>query len=670
MIPAYQIPRNSLAWLLAGYSLSIGPHLFMHLPIWIWVAVIIALVWRVQVFRGIWAFPPKRVRYLLAILGTIGVFLGYQQWAGLEPMVALLVTALTLKLLETHKKRDVLIVVYLAYFVTATLFLLNQTMMMSLYGGAVILCITTALLGLNQSTGHRRPLGSLKIAGKLVLQALPLTLILFVMMPRLGSLWSVPSPQNSAKTGMSDSMSPGDFTKLGRSGELAFRATFDGAIPSADQLYWRGLIFSRFDGRTWQQANIADYTRDGENIVRWAGERKSKWEQQVVRAEPAVSYEVILEPTRQIYLFALPMAASSTSGIGFTRDFRLVQERPVNKRSRYRVASHLNYQAELTLSDWRRLDETRLPAGFNPKTLALARSLRDQFNSPQALISHFLQMINREFIYSLEPPALGKDSVDDFIFDSKTGFCEHFASSFVVFMRAAGVPARVVVGYQGGEVNDYDNYLLVHQFDAHAWAEVWLEGQGWVRVDPTAAVAPERVESSVSELSGADTPLALVNFKSIPLLNWVRLQSDRLDYAWHRYVLGYDAKLQAEILTQLLGGKDVMRLALFMGGAAALFLIGLALRLWWQGRDLSERPAVRYYRRFCHKLAGIGLDRELGETPADYAQRVAVARPDLAQAVSDITQLFIALIYKPVANGLDDEALRRRIKDFKPGNGT
>ena len=669
MIPAYQIPRNSLAWLLAGYSLSIAPHLMMHLPIWIWAAVAIALIWRVQVFRGIWAFPPKRVRYLLAILGTIGVFLGYHKWTGLEPMVALLVTALTLKLLETHKKRDVLVVIYLAYFVTATLFLLNQAMLMSLYGGAAILCITTALLGLNQSTGHRRPLGSLKIASKLVLQALPLTLILFVMMPRLGSLWSVPSPQNSAKTGMSDSMSPGDFTKLGRSGELAFRATFDGAIPPADQLYWRGLIFSRFDGRTWQQASIADYTRNGESIVRWSGEPEAQWEQQVVRKGAATGYEVILESTQQIYLFALPMAASSTRGVGFTRDYRLVQEKPVNKRSRYRVTSHLDYQAELTLPDWRKLDETRLPAGFNPKTIALARSLRDQFGSPQALMSHFLQMINREFIYSLEPPALGKDSVDEFIFGSKTGFCEHFASSFVVFMRAAGVPARVVVGYQGGEVNDYDNYLLVHQFDAHAWAEVWLEGQGWVRVDPTSAVAPERVESSVSELSGADTPLALVNFKSVPLLNWVRLQSDRLDYAWHRYVLGYDSRLQSEVLTRLLGGKDVMRLGLFMAGTAALFLIGLALKLRWQGRDLSERPAVRSYRCFCQKLAGIGLAREVGETPTDYALRVAVARPDLAQAVSDITQLFVALVYKPALSGLEDEILWRRIKSFKPSNG-
>jgi len=666
MIPAYQIPRNSLGWLLLGYTLSLIPHLLLHLPLGIWAAATVSLIWRVQVFRGIWSFPPAYVRYILVAMGFIGVFLGYQQWAGLESMLALLITALTLKLLETHSKRDVLVVVYLQFVVTGTLFLLDQSILVALYGLAVLLVTVTALLGLNQSTEHRWPLRSLRMSGKLILQALPLALILFLVMPRIGSLWSVPNPSASAKTGVSDSMSPGDFTKLGRSGELAFRASFENEIPSAKQLYWRGMVFSRFDGRRWTQARINDYTTHGDSAVRWHGQATASWEQQIIKQGAPLRYEITIEPTQQMYLFALPVAAIEKQNVGFTRDYRVLQQKPINKRSQYQVTSYLDYKAELELADWRYLNETQLPAGFNPQTIALARQWLAETPNTQDLIDRFLNVINQGFYYSLEPPALGRHTVDEFLFNTNTGFCEHFASSFVVFMRAAGVPARVVAGYQGGEVNPYENYLLVHQFDAHAWAEVWIEGQGWVRVDPTAAVAPERIEASIDNLSGADNPLALVNFKSVRLLNWARLQMDRIDYGWNRFVLGYDADLQSLVLSRLLGGTDALRIGLFMLGTIGLYLALILLRWGWSMKSIKGPPTVRYYRRFTDKLAKAGLPRSAGESPTAYAERVAEARPDLANAVRDITALFVALRYKPENKRLDDNALKRRVAGFKP----
>ena len=365
-------------------------------------------------------------------------------------------------------------------------------------------------------------------------------------------------------------------------------------------------------------------------------------------------------------MFTLPVASIDVANTGFTRDFRMVQNKPVSQRSQYQATSYLDYRAEVQLADWRYLNETHLPTGFNPKTRALAQQWQAESEGTQALVNRFLSFINRDFSYSLEPPALGKHSVDEFLFASKVGFCEHFASSFVVFMRAAGIPARVVAGYQGGEINPYDNYLLVHQFDAHAWAEVWIKNQGWVRVDPTAAVAQERILDSIDTLAGADNPLALVNFKNFGLLNWARLQMDRLDYGWNRFVLGYDAKLQAQILSRLLGGNDVLRIGLFMVGAMALFLLLAALRWGWQLQRIRERPAVRYYRRFTAKLAKAGLPRATGEPPMLYAERVAQTRPELASEAKDITGLFVALLYKPDSKRLEDSALKRRVANFKP----
>lgn len=666
----YQIPRNSLAWLLGAFVAVIAPHL-LWLPFWFIVVAALCLIWRVQVHRGLWQFPRAWIKYLLAALSVFGLFSGFGRIAGLEPMVALLILGFSLKLLEMHRRCDALTVIYLAYVIAATQVLFEQTPATAGYMLFSVLLTTVALMGLNQSQGFRYPLRSLRLTGTLLLQSLPLMLLLFLLMPRLGALWSVPLQQHTAKTGVSDRMAPGDFSRLAESGELAFRVSFEGAVPAPNERYWRGLVFSRFDGREWSQAQPFDYFRDGQ-VVRWNGESALDWERQLQPLGSAVDYQVILEPTQQVWLYALMAPVSDTRAVGITRDYRLVNRVPVSNRRRYAVTSYLDYRAEAEpLPDWRYGNETRLPAGFNPRTLALAQQwYREAGNNTERFVERVLQWFNREFVYTLQPPRLGRHTADQFLFDSKRGFCEHFASSFAVMMRAAGIPARVVVGYQGGELNPYQNYLLVHQFDAHAWTEIWLPNQGWRRIDPTAAVAPQRIERGLQNMLSEeeflrDSPLALIRYHHVRWLNLLRLQLDRIDYVWHRWVLGFDNDLQQTLLTRWLGGSDPARIGLALAGIGALILAVIAARLLLQLRQQPETPALRAFRRFCRRLAKLGLVRKPAEAPSAFAQRVVRKRPDLAASVTEITRLFERISY--AGGGADCEAqLLAAVARFRP----
>ncbi len=674
----YQIPRNSLAWLLGAYVLVIAPHVG-RLPIWITLAGVVALGWRIQVHRGLWSFPPRWVRYLLAGICGAGLIVGYGRLLGLEPMVALLIIGFTLKLLEMYQRRDAILVIYLAYFVVATQLIFDQGIASTAYVFGAAMVVTTALMGLNQSSGHLRPWRSLKLGGGLLLQALPIMLLLFILMPRIGALWSVPSQQQAGKTGVSDTMTPGNFSKLTRSGELAFRVAFDGEIPPQESLYWRGLVLSRFDGRTWSQAQPFDYARDG-TVVQWPGSAPVKWESLVERRGDGVSYEVIMEASHQPWLYALATPRASNRDIGFTRDFRLVKRLPIDSRYKYTVTSWLEHAAEpQTLPEWRYRNETRLPGDSNPRTRAMAERWAAEESSSRALVARVLNFYNRTFTYTLKPPVLGRHTADEFLFDSQRGFCEHFANSFVVFMRAAGIPARVVVGYQGGEISPLQNYVLVHQFDAHAWAEVWLEGSGWQRVDPTAAVAPERIErgfqSVFSEQSGflADSLFSLVRYSNVGFVNWFRLQLDYMDYAWYRYVLGYDNQLQVDLLTRLLGKLDAMRMVVFFLGCSGVILLAICWFSMWRYVAKRDDGVAASYAKFCKRLAAAGLERKAGEVPAAFAARASEQRPDLRAAIDHITQSFCVAAYAgdiaPELQQQQARELKTAVSGFRPGRG-
>lgn len=652
MTPAWQIHRNALVWLLTAFTAGIIVHAD-HLPIWVFIAALLAIVWQIQRYRGSWPAPGRIVKYGLLALCLAGLILEYGKPVGLEPMVALLISAFSLKLLEMEHRRDALLVIFLAFFVVALQALFDQSIGNSLYIMGCLFLVTAALVGLHQgvtegSEGAVQPLRPLRVSAVLLLQAIPLMLLFFLIMPRLGSFWSVPIQSHSAKTGMSDEMSPGNFSNLGRSADVAFRVSFEGDIPRQHQLYWRGLILSDFDGRTWSRTSPFRY--EDTHLVQWFGQKKQAWDSLISRNGQSIDYSVILEPTHQPWLYSLPTPLPQSPGVALTRDFRLLSSQPITRKTQYNVSSWLDFQiAPHELSSLHRSIALQLPQGYNPQSLALARSWRKSTRDDLQIVQQALSLYNKEFTYTLSPPLLGTHSVDEFLFETKKGFCEHFSSSFTFLMRAAGIPARVVAGYQGGERHP-DNYLVVRQYDAHAWAEVWIKGRGWVRVDPTAAVAPERIEfdleAALSDGKGylEDSPMSLVQFRHINWLNKIRLRLDSLNYQWAKWVLGYD-KVQENLLAKWLGEYSPLRIALVLLILGGGFLGTITL---WHLRTLfsSEHDELdREFLRLCKKLEKAGILRNPGEGPRDYANRVAEQRPDLAREVKAINSVYEHMRY-------------------------
>ncbi len=642
MRPLWQIPRNSLFWLLVSVVISIGLH-FDHLPVWIILAGIVATLWQIQLYRERWGQPGRVIKWCLIATCVAGLLLHYGRITGLEPMVALLFVGYVLKLLEIHHKRDALVLVYLSYLIIILQSLFSISIASSLLILGALLPTTASLVALHGDVDNPRPTTALRTALTMTMQALPLMLVMFIVMPRMGSLWAV-QKQNSATTGVSDSMSPGDMTRLGRSGDVAFRVEFDGPIPAQRELYWRGLVFSDFDGRRWEQQGPWGYN-DGQ-FLQWSNKTLEAWDKVIVRHGKPLTYQVTLEATNSPWLFSLSTPVPHSQTVALSRDFRLINQEPVTSKLQYTVNSWLDNQLEPEfLPSWRARLELAIPSGFNPKTLAVAQQWRRETPDTETLINRLLALYHREFTYTLRPPALGKHTVDEFLWGTKKGFCEFYASSFVFFMRAAGIPARVVVGYQGGERHPTENYLLVHQYDAHAWAEVWIQGRGWVRIDPTAAVAPERIEMSFADLFGeqddflAASPFSLQRLRHIYWLNSLRLKLDSLDYAWAKWVLSYDNR-QNDFLMNLLGGINPQRIALFIVLAGGIALLPVFVMLYLRREKNTQDQLDRLFLQFCSRLENIGLPRRPGEGPRDYSRRIRLQAPSLIEQVDNLTRLY------------------------------
>lgn len=649
MIPLYQIPRDSLIWLLLAQAFLIAPH-FSHLPLWLGLAWCVTVLWRIQIYRGLWAYPGRWIKYGLVLLCLIGLVSRYDRLIGLEPMVGMLITAFILKLLEMHTRRDALAVIYLGYFVAATEFLFSQSVLVAVYMLLALMLLTTALLGVNKTEQSRKFWQPLQQTTALFLQSLPLMLLLFLILPRVGSLWAVPEQRHAARTGVSDSMSPGDFGRLAKSKGTAFRVVFEGEIPPPRQQYWRGLVLSEFDGRRWTQR---DWEGRRLNAIDWGGNRTPAWRDTVDASGEPVTYRVIMEASHQYWLYGLPLAQSGQQGVGFTPDYRLVRNRPVRERFQYSVTSYPRYRlAADALAPAERTRNLALPEGFNPQSLSTARQWMDDSNGDAGTyLEQVLRLFNQSFVYTLEPGTLGRHTVDEFLWSSRRGFCEHFANAFVVMARAAGIPARVVVGYQGGELNPVENFIRVRQADAHAWAEVWLEGRGWVRYDPTAAVAPQRIEQgldfalSEEEASSRTGLMSLERYSFIGVVNLLRFHLDAVEYNWHVWVMGYDRDRQADFLRNLLGGLDPWRIALVLLGIGVLVLSGVGGWLLWGQGPGRPSAADRLYNVFLRKLSRAGLERLPHEGPRDFARRVSGQRPEWQRWVGAVTRCYESVVY-------------------------
>ena len=661
-----QVPRNALVWIIICLFALVAPHAG-RLPIWILVLYVVAVIWRLQVHRGRWSFPSRSVKVAMILSGFVGIYASYGSFIGLEPTVALLLIAFALKLVELSHRKDAYVLLFLGYFICITEFLFSQDLLVTLYALVSVTLVTTALVAIHRPGEQEFRLGTIRVASGMLLQAMPLMIILFFLFPRFGPLWTVPIKSHTAKTGMSDFMKPGDVASLSQSADVAFRVKFDGDIPAKSALYWRGLVFSRIEQGVWSALEFYDIP---------ANQRRP---QEVTGDGEPIRYSIIMEPTQQNWLYGLKYARSDTRAVMQTSDFRLFSPVLVETEYMYTVNSWTNVVVDEVLSDWRRKTETQLPPTGNAKTRKLSLDLKAKASSDEAFVGLVLDTFRREpYVYTLRPGLLPEqDSIDAFLFQSMRGFCEHYASAFVFMMRAAGVPARVVAGYQGGEINPINKTVIVHQFDAHAWAEVWLASRGWVRVDPTAAVSPQRIEFGLEEAMESEGSflstvlLSPLRYRSIPLLNLLRLRYDALTYQWQTWVVGFDNERQFDLLRSFLGETTAKVFAVVLLGSWALVLLPVAISLLFKRDIVPVSPLVKHYRIFCKRLARLDLIRGPGEAPSQFAQRAVKDLPDYAHPLWQITDLYNQLAYADAklsaANAAKDlQHFARVVSRFRP----
>jgi transglutaminase-like putative cysteine protease len=621
----------SLPWTLAALLLALAPHV-QFLPVWITGAFVICGAWRYIIEQRRRPLPSTWLRALLALTCFLGVLTTYSSVSGVGPGSALLAVMAALKLLETRKRRDQFVLLFISIFLVMSSLLREQYLWSLPYLVVALLLIMTAWLRMS-ATRAETASRSFRTAGRLVAYALPLAVAMWIFFPRIATpFWAVPIDTSSGTSGLSDTMSPGDISSLSLSDAVAFRVSFSDKIPEAKDRYWRGLVLHRFNGRTWSGSE--------------PGIDRNAHDQIITSGDP-VAYRVTLEPTRQQWVFALDIPYSwdlrrTTMG----RQQQLSRVQPIDQRVVYNAVSYTEYRSDVELpgmfQNWYR----DLPEGSNPRTAELAQEMYDEAGSKAAYVEAVLQKFHQEeYFYTLEPPALGRDPVDQFLFNTQQGFCEHYASAFAVMMRSVGIPARIVLGYQGGELNSIgqETYLIVRQSDAHAWTEVWVEGVGWHRVDPTAAVAPERIDAgmSASMFNGAAAAWGL----SAPsaFLHNLGLSWDAINAKWNDYVLGYGPENQDKLM-EWLGMEDpdwrkmMFTLLAIVIGMVVLISLLLALRY----RAPRPDPAALLYRKFVRK-SGVALD--VGETPAAFAAKAYSASTIDDELIDTITAAYLAARY-------------------------
>jgi transglutaminase-like putative cysteine protease len=638
---------QQLAWVAGAFALTIVPHLGDVRP-WLVVLAFATVVWRLTIELREWSLPNKWLRIAIALGAMLGVLATYRTLNGLEAGTAFLIVMGAMKLLESESRRDLTVVVFVSYFLLFAGFLYDQQLILLPYMLVAIWLLTATLMRIHQSE-PASSMEALGTTGKMFLQALPLALLLFLLFPRLpGQFWAVPARQ-SATTGLDEEMSPGDVSELSVSGAIAFRVKFEGAIPPRGELYWRGLVLHDFDGRTWRRPRAVYVERP------------------LVPVGPAYQYRLMLEPHNRPWVFSLDAPTEWPRGTRRTFDYELVSNRQVATLTAYELKSVTSYRIEGPLPRLLREADLRLPPDRNPRSRELAQRLRAEASNDEAFIDAVLAMFRaEEFYYTLEPPRLESDSVDDFLFNTRRGFCEHFASAFTFLARAAGIPARVVAGYQGGELNPLSGYVVVRQSDAHAWSEVWLEGRGWVRVDPTAAVAPERIQQGIEAAVSEEESVPGRVFARSSLLAQLRNVWDALNTYWNDNVVKFGQDHQLALL-QRLGFEDAdwrhLGIGLVLAFIAFFATLGLYLALRY--RAAPRDPLVQVYERLCRQLARGQLPRAPHEGPRDYLSRVSAARPDLAPQLQEILRLYLNLRYGPTPLASELSRLKFLVNQLK-----
>jgi transglutaminase-like putative cysteine protease len=646
--PGEQFRR--LSWTVAGLVAALVPHM-THLRIWVTGFVLALCAWRLLAERRGWRLPRAAPRLLIGLIATAGVIASYSTITGLDGGTALLVLMAALKLLETRTPRDHVVLIFIGWFLCLSAFLYSQDILTVAWVVPTVWLLAAALLEVARRAQGPAP-APFRTTGAMLLKALPLALVLFVFFPRIaGSFWGAPSHER-ALTGLTEEMSPGDISDLTLNDTVAFRVRFQGAPPPPSDRYWRGPVLNEFDGYTWSRGDNQFYFRPP---VRYRGQ--------------AVDYTVTLEPTGQRMLFALDMVEQWPPAMAEQSwDYQLHTRNPVNSVLQYPARSYPRYEAGAQLSPALRNLHLQLPPSRNPRTIQLARSMRAAAAGDREFTRSVLAMFrDQEFYYTLTPPGLDRDSVDDFLFNTRRGFCGHYASAFTMMMRAAGIPARVVAGYQGGDWNPIGRYLILRQSHAHAWSEVWLPDSGWTRIDPTAAVAPERIERGLEGALSGDELLQGGLGRNFGLLWQAGMIWDNVNARWNDWVVQFNRLRQEELLRAFgFDDPDWQDLALVLGVGLAVTLAMLSGWLAWEFRPRRLDPAAANYRRFVQRLARRGVERAPYEAPRDFAARVRHLRPDLGPAASAITEMYLRLRYMPAHTARDLTLLRGLVRRFDP----
>jgi len=634
--PAAMLDRASTLACLVCVSTAVLP-LATVLPNWVSTALLVLLVLAWLVLWRRWTMN-RWLRTLLTLGMSALVMLefgvGMGGGFGRDTAGALLAVMLLLKLLELTSVRDGRAVLCFSLFAIFAAFLQDHgPLILGMALLATLLVLATLARMAEIETPAQAPLRAITVRprllriGKLAALSLPLALVGFFLFPRLANpLWSLPQNSDEARSGLSEEMSPGDISSLFLDDTPVMRVRFEGNTPPSSAMYWRGPVMASFDGRRWS---------------RWPGLSNLDQPSVELLGTP-LSYEIEQEPTERRYLFALDLPAAAGPNQRLSYERSLIADKPLIAVTRLSLQSHPQYLLDLslnrTLKGWFR----QLPDGFNPRTLALAQQWRAEGDDDEAIIRRALAWFNAEFTYTLNPILLGRDSVDDFLFNTKQGYCEHFSSSFAVLMRAAGIPARIATGYQGGSLNSLADYVVVRQSDAHAWTEVWLKDRGWVRIDPTSAVAPERIERGVGAL-GANARMQR---------GWGRTLFEAADWmrrGWNDLVLGFDATKQSQLLLPF-GVKtaDWPQLAIALISAAGIAMFITMFMLLRPGKDQRDALA-RAYAEFQRRLAKRGGRKAASEGPLAFAERVQPLFPADAAQIAALSMRYARQRYAPVA---------------------
>jgi transglutaminase-like putative cysteine protease len=647
--------RKSFYSMMITLGIAMIPQL-VRMPPAVVILTLMPFLWRFAAEARNWKPLHRIIRYAAISLSLLSLFMSYGNLLGRRSAVSMLTMMLTLKLLEAYSIRDARMIISFCFFLCATQFLFQQGIIMPVYGGAVIVSALIALTHLHRNEAFQHAgstpdvahtaFSELRFSLKLMAIAIPIGLMLFMFFPRWANpLWGVPETTLDAKTGLSDSMSPGSIENLFMDDSAAFRVEFESSIPPPSQMYWRGPVFWDFDGRTWRRGFMGSNIR----AERRPEARTAPWK-----------YTVQIEPNERKWLYALEYPATVPANSRLTMDFQILSQRPLTQLREYSMVSDPDFIDTPVLKQELRMQALDLPEGYNPRSAVLAQQFRSETTKDRELIRKLLTYFNEEpFHYSLQAPLLGRDSIDDFLFETRRGYCEHYASAFTVLMRMAGIPARVVTGYQGGWYNELGDYLLIKQSDAHAWAEVWLEGEGWTRVDPTAAVSPLRVEQG--SLGALSEPRHMLDF------NWLRKMRNGVDIVqqrWNDWVIEFDAKRQSQLLSPLgiknMGTRGLVVVMIISIGILIAILTPFILRL--KGPQ-NKDPLQKLWMKFLNRLDKAGFKSRPSLGPVELGRAAALKIPESETGITRITDLYARIRYS--SRPPEIEELKVALSEFK-----